>query len=389
MVDIGSIGGALGIEEETMADIAGYVETGQELYGEASSAYGDVMGAIKQGQATLQDLGLLPTPKGEPAGGRWGMGPGGEPAYFPPDHVFGMPGIGSFPIAELPQWIPLGLFPGIPEIGHRTLLWWRLGGDIEQIERIAGLDPISGIAPPGTAFESLSPEDKRRYIANSYAIGIAKNVYKPIAVVSTISQLKERQRMLGWKAPGTAGFAMKQVDIPGVIGRSCQGSVLSPDGTPFMVINCDQDEAARRVLGVVRGTVPIDGSGQQVMVGQLAIENGGEPWRECFAPGVEGSEQAACIERHEGEAGLSEFMDQFFSPWREVATPGKLLQFVTGIDGKDYAVLEVGGKQHGYGKWAFIAATGAALTAGAVSTAGLGYLLLTKKGKKLRKKWMK
>lgn len=74
--------------------------------------------------------------------------------------------------SDVPPWMPLW-FPGVDAVfvgGTRLKLLTKNAWDT-----LAQLNPMTGIAPIGTPFESLSDEDKQAYIYNSIVIAVARH----------------------------------------------------------------------------------------------------------------------------------------------------------------------------------------------------------------------
>ena len=330
---------------------------------------------IKKGEATFQDLGLLPSPPGEPEGGRWVFEERNqEVVYYPPGTNWH-----GHPIEEWPEWIPLGSNSSIPFILGD--LYFRYKVSLEDVKQMAQMDPMSGVAPAGTDFGRLSPLQKRAYLANGYAIAAARNYANSGAYNAAAGALRNQQLNAGFKKIGTCLYEKADKTDPAQDSRlTYKGPpVCSDTGEPFTLTLGDYQVAAERLYAAMRGLVVPDSGARTA--GQTPPVPQTGPGTECF--GLTKDQCVSCIQNH-NDPGVSELLDVCHRPYLAVHTPGKTFEYVVAPDKKGYLVLEMGGDVRGVRLLTALLAGGGALALGTIS-AGY-YLFKTKKGKRLAKK---
>lgn len=379
---LGGILEELGVDADTLTeaeaayqDLAGAFETG-------SSAYNEVMGLVGQGEATLQQLGLLDAPEGAPKGGRWGFDESGAPMYMAPSDVrFGKP------VSQWPAWVPLGDSEGEAAIRSRLMLLMKLGGGEAEAQAIGVLDPMSGVAAAGTSFDSLAPEEKRAYLANARVIGILKNYTNPMKASAIVLELNGQEKGLGFCDPRTdqCGHDYKSVQSPTGVGRVCEGRPFASDGRPLINFSCDFDEATRRLFALSKGIQPAAlqtyrDTGQQMFVGAEGVPATGD-WKSCF--NLDHKEKVKCIEGFLGQPGVKDEILAEYKPWEPPSDPEKRFEFIDGIDDHSWTKIKIFGKDRAFRTVVFIP-----VVIGATLAAGVGGYSLWKifRGKKKRRR---
>jgi len=242
-------------------------------------------------------------------------------------------------VAELPEWLDVcsdqgfgasGALYGWQSLGLRAPAPWS---------QIAASTPGAGVAAQGQAFDQLSPEQQRAYLANAAAIGIAATINNLEAYAPIWAGLVQQQAELGW--PDRIGL----LDIKGALAR-------------------------------------LSGRGPALTTAQVGGPVMGGPMDHCFV----GDDYAARRECVEKELAANPDAARFYAltqdPWLPVADPNKYFEpLLLAPDGRRYTKIGKGANQR-----AARTLTVALVTTGTtVVVVGGAVLAFTKAGKKLVK----
>ncbi len=250
-------------------------------------------------------------------------------------------------VGILPDWLDVcsdlgygasGTLYGFQSLGLRTPQAWA---------QIATSSPGSGVAGQGQGFEDMDEAQKRAYIANAAAIGIAATVDKLDSYAPIWAGLVKQQDELGWA--NKIGLE----DVKRALARlSGQGPALVAAG---------QTAAAP------------------------ATTTGAGPMEHCFVG--EPAERQRCVEQ---ELAANPEAARFYAltqdPWIAVADPNKWFQpWLLAPDGRRYTKIGKGANQRA--ARTLTAVIGTTVVGGVVIGGAL--LAFTKGGKKLVKSFLK
>ncbi|MEE9359046.1 MAG: hypothetical protein V3U85_01045 [Hyphomicrobium sp.] len=244
-------------------------------------------------------------------------------------------------VGTIPDWLDVCSDLGFGASGA-LFGWQTLKLQTPQAwAQIATSSPGAGVASQGQGFEDMSEEQKRAYIANAAAIGIAAAINKLDAYAPIWGGLTKQQGELGW----TNKIGLE--DIKRALAR------LSGRGPAFIAA---QTAAAP--------TAPTNGGLEHCLVGD------------------DYSARQACVRQElAANPALARLYANVMEPWLEVSDPNKRLQVPVGLDGRRYVVLKVGGELKGARLMTALITTA---VVGTVIVGG-GILAFTKGGKKFVK----
>lgn len=128
---------------------------------------------------------------------------------------------GGVLLKDIPLWIPLD--SNAKPLAHIYMMASEAGLDNEDLQKIAFMDPLTGIAPKGTKFENLkTKEEKRRYFANAHVIAAAKAAGDVESYRKAEEGLQTLQQELGWCAPKDQSCLGQRPNAPKSVGRWSQ-----------------------------------------------------------------------------------------------------------------------------------------------------------------------
>ncbi len=287
--------------------------------------------------------------------------------------------------AKVPSWVDIcdtyGMGSYIAASGYNVGL-----RSIEDWKRVARLDPIAGIAAPGTPFGELNVSQQRGYMANAAAIAAAQSINDLKGYHPTWDKLSADMDALGWRPwSGLDNASTAQARMTGVDPQS---------GQPMQLIIADTMAAIARLSAPdieSIGTPGDDGFGKilhtdlELGMGEQFPQNA--EVNACLALAA-GAPRSDCLTRlYKTQPDLAVMYEATQYPWKPVADPEKWIQAIRGVDNRHYTVLGKGARQSGI-RTAFVAGLAAlgALVVATVASVVIGWFILSKKGKKIRKK---